>query len=89
MELPESYGAERNIALSDLTSFRVGGPACVVLHPRSYDAIADIVSAARRYSVPLALLGKGQMSLHPIAATTDGSSASIRRFTIRSIAGRT
>lgn len=59
MELPESYGAERNIALSDLTSFRVGGPACVVLHPRSYDAIADIVSAARRHSVPLALLGKG------------------------------
>ncbi len=59
MELPESYGAERNIALSDLTSFRVGGPACVVLHPSSYDAIADIVSAARRHSVPLALLGKG------------------------------
>ncbi|MBQ5992552.1 MAG: UDP-N-acetylmuramate dehydrogenase [Clostridia bacterium] len=59
LELPESFGAERNIPLSELTSFRVGGPARVVLHPRSYEAIAEIVSLAKQYGVPLALLGRG------------------------------
>ena len=59
MELPKSFGAEQNIPLSELTSFRVGGPARFVLRPRSYDAIRDAVSFANNNGIPLALLGKG------------------------------
>ena len=59
MELPESFGVEQNIRLSELTSFRIGGAARLVLHPHSYDAICDAVSFAERNNIPLVLLGKG------------------------------
>ncbi len=59
MALPEGFGAEVNIPLSELTSFRIGGNAKVVLHPHSYNAIRDAVTFAAQNGIPLALLGKG------------------------------
>ena len=65
IELPDSFGAEENIPLSELTSFRIGGTAKIVLRPRSYDAIQEAVSFAKRNGIPLVLLGKGTNILAP------------------------
>ena len=76
MELPDSFGAEPNIPLSELTSFRIGGAAQVVLQPRTYDAIEEIVSFADRNGIPLALLGKGTN----ILASDKGFQGFVLRF---------
>ncbi len=76
MELPESFGAERNIPLSELTSFRVGGAARLVLRPNSYEAIRDAVEFAARRNLPLALLGKGTN----ILASDHGFDGCVIRF---------
>ena len=76
MELPESFGAERNIPLSELTSFRVGGAARLVLRPNSYEAIRDAVEFAERRNLPLALLGKGTN----ILASDHGFDGCVIRF---------
>ncbi len=52
-------GLEENVPLSELTSFRVGGPARFVLQPKSYEAIKDAVRFAENEQIPLALLGRG------------------------------
>ena len=76
MELPDSFGAETNIPLSELTSFRVGGPARLVMHPDSYEAICEAASLAQRNGIPLALLGKGTNVL----ASDNGFDGWIIRF---------
>lgn len=74
--MPESFGAERNIPLSELTSFRVGGAARLVLRPNSYEAIRDAVEFAARRNLPLALLGKGTN----ILASDHGFDGCVIRF---------
>lgn len=59
IELPKTIGAEWDIPLSELTSFRVGGSARLVVRPDSYDAIRDTVSFAAQNGIPVTLLGKG------------------------------
>lgn len=58
-DLPISFGVEQDIPLSELTSFRVGGKARLVIRPYSYKAIAEAVSFAKRQGMPIALLGRG------------------------------
>ena len=76
IELPETFGAEQNIPLSDLTSFHVGGAARLVLHPRSYEAIREAVAFAERNGIALALLGKGTN----ILASDNGFDGCVIRF---------
>lgn len=76
MELPESFVFERNIPLSELTSFRVGGAARLVLRPNSYETIRDAVEFAERRNLPLALLGKGTN----ILASDHGFDGCVIRF---------
>lgn len=76
MTLSELFGAEQNIPLSELTSFRIGGPAKVVLHPHSYEAIKDAVDFAVQNEIPLALLGKGTNVL----ASDNGFNGFVLRF---------
>lgn len=52
-------GAERDVALSELTSFRIGGNASFVLRPQSYEAIRAVVSACKEAAFPYTLLGRG------------------------------
>lgn len=59
IELPESFLAEQNIPLSELTSFRVGGKARFVIRPHSYETIREIVSFAESNGIRCMLLGKG------------------------------
>lgn len=51
--------AERDVLLSDLTSFRVGGPARFVVRPQSYDEIRETLAIAKERRLPVALLGRG------------------------------
>lgn len=74
--MPESFGFERNIPLYELTSFRVGGAARLVLRPNSYEAIRDAVEFAERRNLPLALLGKGTN----ILASDHGFDGCVIRF---------
>ena len=76
IELPDSFGAEPNIPLSELTSFRVGGRARFMVRPRSYETIRDVVSFAKTNGIRLMLLGKGTNVL----ASDDGFDGIILRF---------
>ena len=75
-EMPESFRAKQNIPLSEMTSFRVGGPARFVLYPQSYEASAEAVSFAKEHGIPLALLGKGTN----ILASDQGFDGCVIRF---------
>lgn len=55
----EFPGVERNVPLSELTSFRVGGAARFVLRPQSYEEIKRAVAFVKSFGVPFVLLGKG------------------------------
>ena len=59
IELPGSFCAERDVPLSELTSFRVGGKARFVVRPRTYETIRDVVSFASANGISCMLLGKG------------------------------
>ena len=59
IELTDLLDAEQNINLSELTSFRVGGPARMVVRPRSYASIRESVAYAQTHEIPYILLGKG------------------------------
>ncbi len=45
--------------LSELTSFHVGGPARLVMRPKTYYAIAEGIRFAESNGMPVALLGRG------------------------------
>ena len=76
IELPGSFCAERDISLSELTSFRVGGKARFVVRPRSYETFRDVVSFASENGIRLMLLGKGTNVL----ASDSGFDGIILRF---------
>ncbi len=50
---------ERDAALAGLTTYRVGGPAAVLVRARREGDLAVVASALRRYRPPLLILGRG------------------------------
>jgi UDP-N-acetylmuramate dehydrogenase len=50
---------ERDAPLAPLTTFRIGGPADLLLHARSAEQLTQAVTAARELGVPWFLLGRG------------------------------
>ena len=45
-------GAEQDVPLRDLTSFRIGGNAAFVLRPRTYADIGTAIDACERAGFP-------------------------------------
>ncbi len=76
ISLLEQAGIQRNVPLSELTSFRVGGTARFVLRPKSYEMIRLAVCCAKENGIPLALLGKGTN----ILASDNGFPGLVIRF---------
>ena len=58
-------GAEVNVPLRDLVSFRVGGPAAFVLQPTGEEALCHALDLCREAEMPVALLGNGTNVLPP------------------------
>ena len=52
-------GAKTNVPLSDLVSFRVGGPAAFVLRPGGEAALCRALNLCREEQIPVILLGNG------------------------------
>ncbi len=50
---------ERNRPLAPLTTFRIGGPADLLVEVRTPDALARVVTAARELGIPHFILGRG------------------------------
>jgi UDP-N-acetylmuramate dehydrogenase len=49
----------RDVALAPFTTFRVGGPADVLVEPRSAGELVSALESARRHGVPVTMLGGG------------------------------
>ena len=58
---------KRNVPLSSLTSFRIGGPAALVMRPRSAEEIRRAVQACAQFNLPYCVLGNGTNVLAPDA----------------------
>jgi UDP-N-acetylmuramate dehydrogenase len=61
-QLTAAFGAERvreNVALGPFTTFKVGGPADLLLEPRSGDEMVRALTMARDGGVPVTVLGGG------------------------------
>ena len=56
-----------NIPLSTLTSFRIGGPAAMVLRPRNAEDIRKAIQACSQFGCPYCVLGNGTNILAPDA----------------------
>ena len=56
-----------NVPLSTLTSFRIGGPAAMVLRPRNAEDIRLTIQACSQYVCPYCVLGNGTNVLAPDA----------------------
>ena len=52
-------GAQPNVALCDLVSFRVGGPASFVLRPEDEASLCRALTLCREERIPVILLGNG------------------------------
>ena len=52
-------GAREDVPLSDLVSFRVGGPAAYVLQPKNEGELSKILYICKAESIPVILLGNG------------------------------
>ena len=52
-------GAKRDVPLSDLVSFRVGGPAACVLQPKGEAELCRVLDVCRAEHIPVVLLGNG------------------------------
>ena len=52
-------GAKRDVPLSDLVSFRVGGPAASVLQPKGETELCRALDVCRTEHIPVVLLGNG------------------------------
>lgn len=60
--LTETFGADRircAVPLAPFTTFKVGGPADVLLEPRSSDEILEALRLAHRFRAPVTLVGGG------------------------------
>ncbi len=58
-------GARTNVPLSDLVSFRVGGPAAFVLQPENEAVLCRALDLCRAEQMPVILLGNGTNVLPP------------------------
>ncbi len=58
-------GAKENVPLSELVSFRVGGPAAFVLQPREEATLRNALNVCREEHIPVILLGNGTNVLPP------------------------
>jgi UDP-N-acetylmuramate dehydrogenase len=56
-----------NVPLSTLTSFRIGGPAAMVMRPRNAEDIRKTIQACSQYVCPYCILGNGTNVLAPDA----------------------
>lgn len=57
--LPREIPVERDVPLAPLTTFRIGGPADVLVRARSGNDLARVLLAARDSGVPHVILGRG------------------------------
>ena len=62
-----AFGAVQNVPLSELTSFRIGGPAALVWQVDSAERLCSLLSLTRAHRIPTVLLGKGTNVLAPDA----------------------
>ncbi len=58
---------KRNVPLSTLTSFRIGGPAAMLFRPNSAEEIRRAIQACSQYVCPYCVLGNGTNVLAPDA----------------------
>ena len=72
----KALGAEEHASLKDLTSFRVGGEARLLLRPQSYDVLKRAVDLCAQADYPFMLLGRGTNVL----ASDAGYDGLIMRF---------
>ena len=56
-----------NVPLSALTSFRIGGPAAMVMRPRNAEDIRKTIQACSQFVTPYCILGNGTNVLAPDA----------------------
>ncbi len=63
----QNYDIKRDIPLSDLTSFRIGGPAALVFRPHSADDLAKALMLCNKVQFPYHVLGNGTNVLAPDA----------------------
>jgi len=45
--------------MSELTTFKVGGPADTVFQPKDVDSLVDILSICHTHSIPMTIIGNG------------------------------
>ena len=60
-ELEQRLGpgrVERDVPLGPMTTFRIGGPADLLVRARTPDELADAILAARELGLPHFLLGR-------------------------------
>ena len=58
-------GARRDVPLSSICTFRIGGPASYVIEASSSDTVIDAVSICREEHIPVAVVGNGSNILFP------------------------
>ena len=63
----KGLNVKSNVPLSSLTSFRIGGPAALVLRPRSAEDIRRTLQACSQFGCPCCVLGNGTNVLAPDA----------------------
>lgn len=56
-----------NESMEKHTSFRIGGPAAVMVFPKTCEELAEILSAASKENIPFSVLGAGTNVLAPDA----------------------
>ncbi len=61
----KGMNVKRDVPLSALTSFRIGGPAALVLRPRNADEISRAIQACSQFNCPYRVLGNGTNVLAP------------------------
>ena len=58
-------GAKENVPLSELVSFRVGGPAAFVLQPKGEETLRRALKLCQEAQIPVILLGNGTNVIPP------------------------
>ena len=62
-EIVGAQAVRRDVPMSGLTTFRIGGPAAVVVEPASDQEAADVLAACHGAGQPVRLLGLGSYLL--------------------------
>ena len=58
-EIVGEQAVRRDVPMSGLTTFQIGGPAAVVVEPASVQEAADVLAACHGAGQPVRLLGLG------------------------------